>query len=105
MDELIVFLMHQYSWTLEYTVDLVNTLPLKKLRSLVKETLYQQASEDYKTARNFAMLLANWATAQGKKKYRVTDFIGNPPRRENYEGPDIKELARQKGIIMPEGDS
>jgi len=103
MDELIVFLMRRFGWTLDYTVELVNTLPVQKLQALIKEAKFQEVTEDYKTARNFAMVLANWASAQGKKKYKITDFIGGPPKREDHKEPDLKEMAMRKGIIMPEG--
>lgn len=103
MDELIVFLMHYFGWRLEYTTDLVNTLPLGKLQALVKEAYFQKAEDDYRTSWNFAMALANWATAQGKKKFRPTDFIGRPPQRENEDKPDLADAARRKGIILPKG--
>ena len=103
MDELIVLFMRRFGWTLEYTVNLVNTLPLNKLQVLIKEVKFQKALEDYEVARNFAMVIANWASAQGKKRYRISDFIGSPPRRDDYKEPDLREIARQKGIILPEG--
>lgn len=103
MDELIVFLMRAYGWTLEYTIDLVDNLAIDKLTALVKETKYQMAVDDYMTARNFAMVIANWASAQGKKKYKVSDFIGNPPKREEQEEPGIAAMASRKGIIIPKG--
>lgn len=98
-DEIIVFLILKTGWTLEYTTNLVKTLPLKKLNKLVQEIQFQQSIEDYKTASNFAMLLANWASAQGKRKYKITDFIGQAPRksRENT----LVEAAEKEGIIIP----
>jgi len=105
MDELIVSLMRQFGWTLEYTTNLVNTLPLNKLQALVKEFRFQESMSEYRTAQNFAMVIANWASAQGKKKYRIRDFIGDPPRRENQKEPDLWDIAKQKGIFMPEEDN
>ena len=103
MDELIVFLMREFGWTLEYTTDLVNNLEINKLLALISETKFQRAEEDYRLARNFAMLLANWASAHGKKKYRITDFIGSPPRREGQKSPDLRQIAAHQGIKVPEG--
>lgn len=103
MDELIVFLMHYFGWTLEYTTELVNSLPLDKLQSLIIEAKYQKAEDDYRAARNFAMVLANWATAQGKKKYRIEDFVGSPPKRDGQQPPDLREVASSQGIRVPKG--
>lgn len=82
MDEVVVFLMRQFGWTLEYTVDLVKTLETGKLNALIKEVQYQKALDDYATASNFAMAVATWASAQGRRRYKVADFIGRKPRRE-----------------------
>lgn len=81
MDEVVVFLMRQFRWTLEYTVHLVTTLETGRLNTLIKEVQYQKALDDYAMACNFGMLIANWASAQGKRKYTVRQFIGNKPRR------------------------
>lgn len=103
MDEVIVFLMREFGWTLEYTVELVNNLDIDKLQALIKETRFQRAEQDYRMASNFAMIIASWATAQGKKKYRIVDFIGNPPRRDDYQDPDLRGIAERQGIIVPKG--
>ena len=102
MDELVVFLMREFGWELEYTTKLVQTLPVKKLNALVKEVQYQKSVEDYQTATNFAMIIANWASAQSKNKnYKVIDFIGKPPNRTGESGTGLRELAQKEGIIMP----
>ena len=104
MNELIVFLMREFNWTFEYTQTLVRTLPVKKLNALVKEIRYQKALEDYRTAANFAMIIANWASAQGKRKYDVSEFIGQPPSRDKGEkSTDLYSLAEKEGIKMPKG--
>lgn len=103
MDELIVFLMREFGWTLEYTTGLVNNLEIGKLLALVREARFQRTEEDYRTARNFAMQLANWASSHGKRKYRISEFIGNPPKRESQEGPDLRLVAARQGIKVPEG--
>ena len=103
MDELVVFLMREFGWTLEYTTNLVLTLPLKKLNALIEELKYQKAAENYQIASNFAMIISNWASARSKnKRYKITDFIGEPPRRGSLvEGTGLTEAAHKVGIILP----
>lgn len=105
MDEVIVFLMREFGWTLEYTQNLVRTLPLKKLNALIAEVKFQRAVDDYQLASNSAMIIANWASAQAKnKKYKISDFIGQPPRRAKPEKPpSLQEVAGKQGIRMPKG--
>ena len=102
MDELIVFLMREFGWTLEYTVRLVTTLPINKLNALIAEAKYQKDMENYQNAANSAMIIANWASAQSKdKKYKVSDFIGSPPKRVGEKEPNLYEAAEREGIILP----
>ena len=103
MDELIVFLMREFGWTLEYTQNLIRKLPLKKLNALIAEVKFQKSVDDYQIASNFAMVIANWASAQSKnKRYKVTDFIGQPPSRETpKEYPTLTEVAEKQGIKLP----
>lgn len=96
MDELVVFLMRQFGWSLEYTTDLVRNLEIGKLNTLVAEVKYQKAVEDYDRASNFAMAIANWASAQGKRKYRIKDFIGPRPRREPQTKAEVETEQRVK---------
>ena len=105
MDELIVFLMREFGWTLEYTQNLAKTLPLKKLNALIAEVKFQKSVDDYQLASNFAMVIANWASAQTKgKRYKVTDFIGQPPNREAPKKyPSLTEVAEKQGIKLPKG--
>ncbi len=85
-DELIVFVIRETGWTLEY----VRELPLDDLFALVKELSYQKAIDEYKMALNFAMVISNWATAMSKhKRYRPTQFVGEPPDRKAF----IKEVT------------
>ncbi len=98
MDELIIWLVRHTGWTLEYTTNLVQTLPTEKLNLFIREFQYQEALEDYKIASNFAMIIANWASSQGKHRYRVTDFIGNPPQQTNK----LSKAIKNEGIKIPE---
>ena len=102
MNDLIVLLMREFGWTLEYTTHLVGTLPIKKLNALIKELKYQKAVENYQIASNFAMIIASWASAQSKRTYRVSDFIGQPPSR-NGKKDDLYDKAEKAGIRMPKG--
>ena len=98
MDEIIIFLMRCFSWELEYTVNLVNTLPLTKLNALIKEAQYQKAVDEYNLARYLVM------ASRGKGKV-LKDFIGDPPSREIKEAPrELREVAEEAGIKMPEGE-
>ena len=103
MDEFVVFLMREFGWSLEYTVGLVKTLPTKKLNALMAELQYQRATENYRIASNSAMIIANWARAQPKgRNYKVSDFIGHPPRRVGAKAePTLRDVAEKQGIIMP----
>lgn len=100
MDELIVYLIRTLGWTYEYAASFVRKTSLRRLNAFITELKYQEAVAKYETATNFAMLLANWASAQGKRRYRVTDFIGQPPRRPEQHD-EIKSAAELAGIIMP----
>jgi len=104
MDEVIVLLMREFGWSLEYTIAQVQSLPLAKLNAILNELQYQRAMEEYRTATNFAMVIANWASAQGKRRYSIKDFVGNPPRRAHNEAA-LMDVARKEGIVIPEGDS
>lgn len=104
IDELIVFLMRSFpGWTLEYTTNLVLNLPIKKLNALTEELRFQKAMEDYQIASNFAMIISNWASSKSRgRKYKITDFIGEPPSRSGKTGA-LTEAAEKQGIIMPKG--
>ena len=99
MDELVVFLIRELGWSLEYTVELVKTLPIKKLNALIEELKYQKDIENYQIASNFAMVLSNWASSKGKRSYSISDFIGQPPTRGKKD--DLLGAAEREGIILP----
>ena len=102
MDELVIFLMREFGWTLEYTIGLVKTLPVKKLNALINELKYQKAEEDYQIASNSAMVISIWASAQGKRRYKVSDFIGQPPSRNGKgETKGLNKAAEKAGIKLP----
>jgi len=86
-NELIVFVIRQTGWSLEY----VRAIPFDFLMALVEELRYQRAVDNYNMASNFAMVIANWASAMGKRRYRVSDFVGYPPYRR--EDDDNKETG------------
>jgi len=91
MDELVVFLMREFGWSLEYTINLVQTLPVKKLNALVRELRYQKAMDDYKQAANTAMIVACLASSKQRRR-SVKDIIGQPPRRT--DGKETSQLRK-----------
>jgi len=100
-NELIVLLMREFSWTYEYTRDLVRTMPLNQLNALVDELQYQRALSDYKLASYAAMIVACLASDKQHRK-TVKDIIGPPPTRK-VEKP-LKQVAIEEGFIMPKED-
>jgi len=100
VDELIVFLMREFGWTLEYAQNLIKHLPLKKLNALVEEVQYQKAVDDYRTAANFASIVGTLASSR-QKRYTIENIIGRPPQRRTYKPPDLKTAAKDIGIKMP----
>jgi hypothetical protein len=47
MDETLVYLMRVYGWPLEYTRNLIRTLPITQLNALIAETERQEAIKQY----------------------------------------------------------
>ncbi len=78
-DSIVVYLMRIYKWEYDYTVNLVRTLPQRKLNILLAETYKQEASAFYQQAELFAMVCAVTVNLQSKEKYTVQDFIGAHP--------------------------
>lgn len=101
MDEIIVFLMREYKWSLEYTQNLVLMLPLDKLTALIRETVYQKSIDEYRMASHFAMVIANFGSTK-QKKLKVTDIIGQPPKRQ-VKPERLFEAAERQGIKLPKG--
>lgn len=101
MDELIVFFMREFGWTLEYTRNLVKTLPIKKLNALIAETKYQKAVDDY----NLKITLFNIVTNPHTKHPKGGgELLGQPPSR-NGKGKtgDLYKAAEKVGIKTPKG--
>ncbi len=101
MDEIVVFLMREFGWTLEYATNLAKKLPLKKLNVLIDETKYQKSVDEYNLAANFALIISVWLNSQTKgRKYKITDFIGQYPQRKGQENI-LEKAAKKEGIILP----
>jgi len=101
MDELVVFLMREFGWSLEYTVNLVQTLPIKKLNALVRELRYQKAMDDYKQAANAAMVVACLSSSKQRRR-SAKDIIGQPPRRiDSKETTQLRKAAEEQNIKLP----
>ncbi|MDD5220678.1 MAG: hypothetical protein PHV11_08935 [Candidatus Bipolaricaulis sp.] len=102
MDELIVFLILKTGWSLEYTTNLVNKLPIPKLNALLAEIFYQEDLQQYRTACNFAMIVITLVSSK-RRRYKISDVVGKKPRRKN-EVEDINKAAEKAGIILPTGE-
>lgn len=81
LDEIIVYLMRVYKWPLEYTRNLVRTMPVKDLNILIAETDYQERMATYQQSYNFALILSAICSSD-KRKYKPSDFIGKQPERK-----------------------
>jgi len=68
------------------------------------ELQYQKSLSDYQIAANSAMIISTWANAQKKgSRYKIKDFIGNPPQRNNAKETLIK-ASEKAGIKLPKGE-
>ena len=81
LNELIVFVIRQTGWCLEY----IRAIPFAQLQALAAELRYQKEIDDYRRTADFAMVIANWASAQGKRKFSMNDFMGEIPKRGGKE--------------------
>jgi len=98
-NELIVFVIRETGWSLEYVRD----LSITQLYAFAAELAYQKQMDEYHMATNFGMMIATWANAKGRRKFNVQDFVGNPPQRQRIdkEVDDIWTLAQMNGIKIP----
>jgi hypothetical protein len=95
-NELIVFLIRKTGWTLEY----ITSLPLSKLTTLSKELGYQNETELYRLGSYHAMT----AIMQAKKGTRITDFIGQPPRRDpKGKENNLAKTEELSKIVLKDG--
>lgn len=101
MDELICWLILRTGWTFEYTTNLVETLPVKKLNVLVDEMTYQKAMEDYKSLCNAALIVSTLVSSKNRR-YKISEIAGIPPKRKK-EPEKIRVAAQKAGIKIPEG--
>lgn len=99
MDEIIVFFMREFGWSLEYTTNLVKTLPIKRLNALIEEVRYQKAMEDYRQASCSAMIVACLVSDKAHRR-NVKDIIGYPPQRR-VSKKKLSTIAQKQGINIP----
>lgn len=100
MDDVVVFLMREYGWELEYTTNLVRTLSVKKLNALIDETQHQRAIDDYRQAANSALIVACLVSDRHHRK-GVKDIIGRPPERKVRTRSKLSQIAKKQGITIP----
>lgn len=95
-NELIVFLIRETGWTLEY----VRRIPYTEFALLVDELSYQKAVDDYNRNYPLGIIAAILASDRTHQK-RPSDFIGRPPERKN-KGDDTWKQAKEAGVKIPE---
>ncbi len=99
LNQLIAFLIRETGWSLEY----IRSLPFDDFVSLISEFQFQQACDNYREAMNHAMVISNWASAQGRRRYSITDFIGEPPKREPMKNKSLAKPINLETIILADG--
>ena len=91
-NELVVFIVRETGWTLEY----IGHIKFAKLQVLAEELQHQKDIDDYNRNRVVALLVTCWA-----KDAKLEDIIGLPPVRQGEEVQDIWLLAEEAGIKIP----
>lgn len=93
-NELIVFVIRETSWSLEY----VRSIPYDQLLALTNELVYQKAVDEYKRDYPLATLLAV-LTSDKNKHRKPEDFLGKSPQRKG--GNTLWQKAQSAGIKIP----
>lgn len=91
INELIVLLIRETGWSLEY----IRSLPIDDFYALVQEIAYQKALDRYEQMKNAAMIVATLASSD-RHKYSVTDIIGPPPERTQEVTHDTNKEENQE---------
>jgi hypothetical protein len=100
IDDLVTYLIRHTGWSLEY----IGELEIDTANALFQEIQWQQSLVDYDNASMFAMVIANWASAQTKnRRFKITDFIGDRPSR-SQEVTMAKIIGPQKEVTITLAD-
>jgi len=101
-NEVIVYLLRKTSLNLSD----IGRLTLRQFTDLLKEIYYQESVEEYRNQHAIASLLAAIYNTIPRKAGHVPlqakDFLsGDMPTRDGRQPSPVDELARKKGIIIP----
>jgi len=96
-NELIVFVIRETGWSLEY----VRQIPYAQIVTLVNELIYQKDADNYN--RNYPLgILAAILTSDKTRRRRPEDFIGRKPQRQIKKGGnELWDKAKEAGIEPP----
>ncbi len=90
-DELVVFIIRETGWPLEY----IREMDAADINLLVSELSYQKKVDDYN--RNYSIAtIAAILTSDKNHKRRPEDFIGMPPERGNDDQENTSSEASDR---------
>ncbi len=102
MIEAIVYLARKLHWSRKE----IGKLTPKQFNGLMEELQFQEAQEQYREDYNVASILAaiyNTIPRKNRKTFKPKDFLGRTePRRQIKGQKPLEELAKEKGIQMPQ---
>lgn len=102
MIEAIVYLARKLHWSRKEIGELTPT----QFNELMEELQFQEAQEQYRQDYNTASILAaiaNTVPTKSRRTYKPKDFLGRAePQRQIVKGRSLEELAKEKGIKMPQ---
>ena len=100
--EHIVYLLRKTSLNLQD----IGRLTPRQFNELLKELYYQESVDEYRKTHTTASILAaiynTIPQKAGHKPLQAKDFLsGDMPTRDGKQPSPVEELARKKGIILP----
>jgi len=102
MNEAIVYLARKLHWSLKE----IGELTPKQFNEIMEELQFQEAQERYRQDHAVASILAaiaNTIPSKSHRTYKARDFLSYPePKRKNEREKSLEELAKEKGIELPQ---
>jgi len=102
MIEAIVYLARKLHWSRKE----IGELTPKQFNEIMVELQFQESQERYREDHNVASILAaiaNTIPSKSHRTYKAKDFLGYPePKRETAQEKSLEDLAKDKGIQMPQ---
>ena len=100
--EAIVYLARKLHWTREQ----IGALTPRQFNEIIRELYYQESINEYRRQHSVASILAaiynTIPQKAGHKPLQAKDFLsGDMPTRDGKQPSPVEELARKKGIILP----